>query len=273
MYIFFTSLSLSCFHLFLSHSPFSHPSICTPSLFPTSLHSSAFLHHLATQLSYETCQHNDNLPPSPCNMNEPNTINTEKRGWRNATFEGRMNKLLPKGFDKVSYWATQWKVEGGRVRKSSCYGLVVTWVTRGDLVNWLWQVELKSLLYPFYKWWQKKPTTGCPILRKANGWTAEVEGCCSGIKLWTKTHVANCAVENAVCHLLVCSILWKSCCVSAGEGRSHTANGRATSSIQPKNLLHCTKPKSIKWFPILEKHKDMRKTAEQRWMGNGLLGC
>ncbi len=145
-------------------------------------------------------------------MNEPNTINTEKRGWRNATFEGQMNKLLPKACDKVSNWVTQWKVESRRVKKLSRYGLLVIWGAQSNLDELLWRVQAESLVYPFQT---RHPATGRLHVREANGRTADFEGCCSGIKLWTKTHVAITLLKMPSVTCPVCSTQLKELlCVS-----------------------------------------------------------
>lgn len=80
-------------------------SICSPSSPPPrSASASPPRRHLAVQPSYETCLRADSLLPSPCNMNEANTISTGGEGKKRKKtdggmrrFEGQMNKLFAEG--------------------------------------------------------------------------------------------------------------------------------------------------------------------------------
>lgn len=106
--------SLSSFYLFPISLPHLPLFLCLPAPFSRAVE----LWNVSTQ-----CQ-----PPRHYHaiwMNRTQSTR-KKRGWRNATFEGQINKLLPKGCNKVSIWVTQWKVESRRVRKLSRYGLLVT---------------------------------------------------------------------------------------------------------------------------------------------------
>ena len=167
---------------------------------------------------------------SPCNMNEPNTINTVSMdGGMPCLRDGWINYYW-RAVTRSDTW-TQWKVEGGR--KSS---RDVPVVTVEDRATWLIGFDEFS-----FRDDTKNLTMGCSILRETNGWTAKFEGYCSGIKLWTRSHtwwILLLKMLSVTC--------WVFSCKSAGEGRSHSGNGMATSTIKHKNLLHCTKHKSIK---------------------------
>lgn len=121
---------------------------------------------------------------SPCNMNEPNTINTVSMdGGMPCLRDGWINYYW-RAVTRSDTW-TQWKVEGGR--KSS---RDVPAVTVEDRATWLIGFDEFS-----FRDDTKNLTTGCSILRLNS-------------KVWRvlqwhqalnqKSHVVNFTVENAL---------------------------------------------------------------------------